>query len=50
VATFIERDVRLALRIGSLRDFERFVRACAARSGQLLNLADLARDIGRGTP
>ena len=39
-------DVRLALRVGSLRDFERFLRACALRSGQLVNLADLARDVG----
>jgi hypothetical protein len=46
VATFIERDVRLVLQVGNLRDFERFVRACALRSGQLLNLADLARDVG----
>jgi predicted AAA+ superfamily ATPase len=46
VATYLERDVRLALRVGSLRDFERFVRSCALRSGQLLNMADLARDVG----
>jgi predicted AAA+ superfamily ATPase len=46
VATYLERDVRLALRVGSLRDFERFVRACALRSGQLLNLTELARDVG----
>lgn len=46
VATYLERDVRLSLRVGSLRDFERFLRACALRSGQLLNLTDLARDIG----
>lgn len=46
VATYLERDVRLALRIGSLRDFERFVRACALRSGRLLNLTELARDVG----
>jgi predicted AAA+ superfamily ATPase len=46
VATYLERDVRLLLRVGSLRDFERFLRACAFRSGQLLNLTDLARDIG----
>jgi hypothetical protein len=32
-ATYLERDVRLALRVGSLRDFERFLRACALRSG-----------------
>ncbi len=46
VATYLERDVRLTLRVGSLRDFERFLRACALRSGQLLNLTDLARDVG----
>src|SRR6185295_8243621 len=40
------RDVRLTLRGGSLRDFERFWRACALRSGNLLNLSELARDIG----
>lgn len=46
VATYLERDVRLTLRVGSLRDFERFLRACALRSGRLLNLTDLARDVG----
>ncbi len=46
VATYLERDVRLALRVGSLRDFERFLRAAALRSGQLLNLSELARDVG----
>lgn len=46
VATYLERDVRLALQVGSLRDFERFLRACALRSGQLLNLTELARDVG----
>lgn len=46
VATYLERDVRQSLRIASLRDFERFVRACALRGGQLLNLAELARDVG----
>jgi predicted AAA+ superfamily ATPase len=45
-ATYLERDVRQALRVGSLRDFERFLRACALRSGQLLNLTELARDVG----
>ena len=46
VATYLERDVRLVLQVGNLRDFERFLRACALRSGQLLNLTDLARDVG----
>lgn len=46
VATYLERDVRQVLKVGSLRDFERFLRTCALRSGQLLNLMELTRDIG----
>jgi predicted AAA+ superfamily ATPase len=46
VATYLERDVRSAVRAGSLRDFEQFLRACTLRSGRLLNLADLAREVG----
>jgi len=46
LATYLERDVRSLLAVGSLRDFERFVRACALRSGQLLNKSELARDVG----
>lgn len=46
LATYLERDVRSLMNVGSLRDFERFLRACALRSANLLNKADLARDIG----
>lgn len=46
VATYLERDVRSLLNVSSLRDFERFLRACALRSGQILNKAELARDVG----
>jgi len=46
LATYLERDVRSLANVGNLRDFERFLRACALRSGNLLNKADLARDIG----
>lgn len=45
VATYLERDLRSQLRVGSLRDFERFVRSAALRSAQLLNKAELARDV-----
>jgi len=38
--------VRALANVGSLRDFERFLRACALRSANLLNKADLARDVG----
>jgi len=46
IATYLERDIRSLTRVGSLRDFERFLRACALRSANLLNKADLARDVG----
>ena len=50
VTTYLERDVRNLLNVGSLRDFERFLRACAARCGQMLNLSELGRDVGISTP
>ncbi len=46
LTTYLERDVRNLLNVGSLRDFERFLRACAARTAQTLNQSDLARDVG----
>jgi uncharacterized protein len=46
LATYLERDVRSLAEVGNLRDFERFLRACALRSANLLNKADLARDVG----
>jgi predicted AAA+ superfamily ATPase len=46
VATYLERDVRNLLAVGSLRDFDRCLRACALRAGQVLSYADLARDVG----
>lgn len=46
VATYLERDVRQILNVGSLRDFERFLRLVAIRSANLLNKSDLARDTG----
>ena len=50
VTTYLERDLRTLLNVGSLRDFERFVRAGALRSAQLLNKAELARDVGVSPP
>ena len=46
LATYLERDVRNLLNVGSLREFERFIRACAARCAQTLNMSELGRDIG----
>ena len=46
LATYLERDVRQLLNVTSLRDFERFMRACAIRSGNILNKSELAKDVG----
>jgi hypothetical protein len=44
--TYIERDVRDVVNVGDLETFSRFVRLCAGRNGQLLNLSSLANDCG----
>jgi hypothetical protein len=44
--TYLERDVRSLRQVGDLGTFQNFLRALAARSGQILNLTDLARDLG----
>jgi len=46
VATYLERDVRNILRVVDLKDFNRFIRACALRTSQVLNYSDLASDTG----
>lgn len=46
LATYLERDVRNIKAVGDLRDFDRFLRASALRTGQILSYADLARDVG----
>ena len=46
VTAYVERDVRQLLKVLDLDVFQRFVRLCAGRSGQLLNLSSLANDCG----
>jgi len=46
VTAYIERDVRQVLKVQELETFQRFVRFCAGRTGQLLNLSSLAADCG----
>lgn len=50
VRTYIERDVRDLTEIGDIIKFARFMTAAAASTGQLLNLASLARDVGISQP
>ena len=49
-ATYLERDVRNLLAVGDLETFHTFLRLCAGRVGQLLNLASLAADCGVSQP
>jgi uncharacterized protein len=45
-ATYVERDLRQLSVVHDLQRFERFVRLCAGRTGQLLNLNNLGNDAG----
>lgn len=44
IQTYVERDVRLLKNIGDLSRFTRFVKLCAGRIGQILNLSSLANE------
>ena len=46
IQTYLERDVRSLRQVGDLTSFQSFLRTLAARTGQLLNLTDVARDLG----
>lgn len=48
--TYLERDVRNLRQVGDLNQFERFVKAIAARSSQILNYSEISRDIGISVP
>ncbi len=44
--TYIERDVRTIVQVGDIETFGRFVRLCAGRTGQILNLSSMGADCG----
>jgi len=43
--TYLQRDIRDLARVGSETSFIRFLKAVAARTGQMLNMTDLSRDV-----
>ena len=45
-ASYLERDVRQILNIGNMTTFQRFVQLAAGRTGQALNISELAGDCG----
>jgi predicted AAA+ superfamily ATPase len=46
VSTYVERDLRQILNVRDLAQFEVFLKLCAGRTGQLLNLSSLGNDAG----
>ncbi|HPF31918.1 MAG TPA: ATP-binding protein [Candidatus Sabulitectum sp.] len=46
IRSYIERDVRSIMNVKDLITFQRFLGLCAARTGQLINLSNLACDAG----
>lgn len=46
VMTYVDRDVRQLIEVQNLSLFQRFLKMCAARCGQLLNMSSLANDCG----
>jgi uncharacterized protein len=50
INTYIERDVRNILNVSNLSDFQRFLKICASRTAQIVNLSSLAAEIGISHP
>lgn len=48
--TYLERDVRALIALKDLSQFQKFIRLCAGRVGQLLNLSSLSNDVGVSLP
>jgi len=46
VQTYIERDLRKIINISDLVEFQRFLKICASRTGQLINYRNLSKDVG----
>lgn len=46
IQTYVERDVRSLLNVNDLGAFQRFIRLCAARTGQLVNLSEIGEQAG----
>ena len=48
--TYINRDVASLTNVQDTRRFQNFIRLCAARNGQLLNMSNLANECGISQP
>lgn len=50
VSTYIQRDIRELTQVADEMAFLRFLTACAARTGQMINYTELAKDVGISSP
>jgi hypothetical protein len=50
ISTFLARDIRNLSQVGDLAQFERFLKLCAIRTGCILNLSELSREVGVSMP
>ena len=50
IETYVQRDVRELIDVRDLRSFQTFLKLCAGRIGQPLNLSSLASDCGISSP
>jgi len=50
VNTYLQRDIRDLSQVGNEMDFLRFLTCCAARTGQMVNYSDIAKDVGISPP
>lgn len=50
ITTYLERDIRNLANIVDFHQFERFLLSCVIRTGQILNLSEIARDVGVSVP
>jgi len=50
IQTYLERDVRELISVRDLSTFQSFLKLCAGRTGQILNISGLANDAGITQP
>ena len=46
IQTYIERDIRLIKNVSNLASFQKFIKLCVGRIGQVLNLSAIGNDCG----
>lgn len=50
ITTYLERDIRNLSAVENLLQFELFLKLCAIRTGQMLNLSEIAKEVGVSVP